>query len=131
MDFNNLACEKFKKVRSSIFSLSFIGLKPNSISPFLQSFFYKTYCLSNFTYALETTYLQTKTLNFLNKCQNDCIRQIIGLKKYSHMSNILKCLKIFNFDDLYMFSKISFIDSIKNNQLSYEIFNFLCKTPLT
>ena len=81
MDFNKLTCEKFKNVRSSIFSLSFIGLKPNSISPFLQYFFYKTYCLSNFTYALETTYLQTKTLNFLNKCQNDCIRRIIGLKK--------------------------------------------------
>ena len=129
MEFDNLACEKFKRVRSSIFSLSFIGLKPNTISPFLQSFIYKTYCLSNFTYALETTYLKTKTLNFLNICQNDCIRQIIGLRKYSHISNILKCLKIFNLDDLYIFSKIFFIYSIKNNQLSSEIFNYLCKAP--
>ena len=42
------------------------------------------------------------------------------------MSNVLKCLKIFNFDELYLFSKISFLNSIKNNDLSYQIFGWLC-----
>ena len=48
----------------SIFSLSFVGLKPHSISPLLQSFIYKTYCLLTFTYALETTTLKTLTMAF-------------------------------------------------------------------
>ena len=42
------------------------------------------------------------------------------------MSYVLKCLKIFNFDELNIFSKISFLNSIKNNELSYQIFGWLC-----
>ena len=53
LDFNLLASEKFKNVQKSIFTLSFLGLKPSGLSPFLQAFIYKTYCLSQFTYALE------------------------------------------------------------------------------
>ena len=126
LDFDALAMEKFKKVKNSIFALSFIGLKPNTICPFLQSFIYKTFCLSTFTYALEATTLKTKTMNYLNICQNDCICRFLGISRYSHMSNVLKCLKIFNFDELYLFSKISFLNSIKNNDLSYQIFGWLC-----
>ena len=37
-DFNKTACEKFKKVQKSIFSLSYLGLTPNGVSPFLKSF---------------------------------------------------------------------------------------------
>ena len=96
LNFDKLACENFKKVQNSIFSLSFLGLKPNTIDTDLQSFIYKTYCLSKFTYGLETTTLQTKTRDFLNIAQNKCIRQIVGLKKTCHISNVLKCLNIFN-----------------------------------
>jgi hypothetical protein len=54
LDFDTLACANFLNVQKSLFSLPFSGLKPRGISPFLQSFIYKTYCLSQFTYALET-----------------------------------------------------------------------------
>ena len=37
-DFDSTSINKFKKVQKSIFSLSFIGLKPYGISPLLQSF---------------------------------------------------------------------------------------------
>ena len=69
--------------------------------------------------------LNSLTRNFLNLLQNKCIRQIIGLKKFSHISNILKCLKIYNFDQLYTFSKLIFINSIHNNEICSEIFKYL------
>ena len=50
----------------SAFSLSFLGLQPRALSPKLQSFISKTYCLSQFTYGLETTYLGAKINNKLN-----------------------------------------------------------------
>ena len=60
LDFDTIAIDKFNNVQKSIFSLSFLGLKPSNISPFLQSFIYKTFCLSQFTYVLETTTLFKK-----------------------------------------------------------------------
>ena len=126
LDFDLLATEKFLNVQKSIFSLSFLGLKPFGISPFLQSFIYKTYCLSQFTYALETTTLLKGTRDYLNISQNNLIRQIIGLPKTCHMTRLLKLLKIFNFEDLYISTKLSFLDSIKNNCISSDIFNYLC-----
>ena len=126
LDFDLLATEKFLNVQKSIFSLSFLGLKPFGISPFLQSFIYKTYCLSQFTYALETTTLLKGTRDYLNISQNNLIRQIIGLPKTCHMTRLLTLLKIFNFEDLYISTKLSFLDSIKNNCISSDIFNYLC-----
>jgi hypothetical protein len=42
------------------------------------------------------------------------------------MTRILKLLKIFNFEELYISSKLSFLTSIKNNSISSAIFDFLC-----
>jgi hypothetical protein len=126
LDFNNIAKEKFKKVNKSIFSLSYLGLTPNGIPASLKAFLYKTYCLSQFTYALETTTLNHKTKHFLNISQNNIIRQILGLKRFCHMSNILKCLRIYDFNTLYIKSKLSFLESIKKNEICSQIFNFLC-----
>ena len=105
---------------------SFLGLKPNSISLHLQSFIYKTYCLSQFTYSLETTVLNQDTRNYLNISQNNIIRQILGIHKLCHMSQILKCLKIINFEDLYISSKLSFLNSIIQNEITKNIFLYLC-----
>ena len=79
LDFDSIANEKFKNVQKAIFSLDYLGLKPFGISPTLQAFIYKTYCLSQFTYALETTTLIKKTREYLNINQNNLIRMIIGL----------------------------------------------------
>ena len=125
-DPNITAIEKFKKVQKSIFSLSFLGLRPNKISPFLQSSIFKTFCLSQFTYALETTTLNQKTRNYLNICQNNLIRQLLKLNKFCHITEVLQCLRIHDFENLYICSKLSFLETIKNNGLSQFIFDRLC-----
>ena len=73
----------------SVFSLSFLGLQSRALSPKLQSFISKTYCLSQFTYGLETSVLNKDTRDYLNICQNNILRQILGLNNNCHMSNIL------------------------------------------
>ena len=128
LNFNEISIEKFKEVQKSVYSLSFLGLQPKAISPKLQSFIYKTYCLSQFTYALETSVLNKETRDYLNICQNNILRQILGLHKNCHMSNILKCLRLYSFENLYISSKLSFLKSIKQNKITSNIFSFLCNT---
>ena len=41
------------------------------------------------------------------------------------MSKVLKSLKIFDFDNLYLFTKLSFLSSIKNNEITSHIFKSL------
>ena len=43
------------------------------------------------------------------------------------MSKILKCLKIYDFNTLYMMSKLSFIQTLKNNEVCSYIFKCLCQ----
>ena len=50
---------------------------------------------------------------------------MIGLNKFCHMSKILLALKIHNFEQLYIKSKLSFLNSIKNNNISLYIFKKL------
>jgi hypothetical protein len=126
LDFETISKEKFLKVQKSIFSLSYLGLTPKGVSPALKSFLYKTYCLSQFTYGLETTTLKANTRDFLNVSQNNLIKQFLGISKYSSMTNILKSLKIYNFNELYICSKLSFLETIKNNEIALKIFNILC-----
>ena len=125
LNFDTISREKFKNVQKSIFSLSFLGLKPKAISPFLQAFIYKTYCLSLYTYSLETTALTKDTRNFINTAQNNLIRQIIGLSFSCHISKILNCLKIHTFHDLYIKTKLSFIRTLCFNEISQNIFIYL------
>ena len=103
-------------------------MQPKSLSPKLQSFIYKTYCLSQFTYSLETSVLNKDTRDYLNICQNNILRQILGLNKNCYTSNILKCLRLYSFEDSYFSSKLSFLNSIKQNKITSNIFSYLCKT---
>ena len=127
-NFNKNTIDKFSNVQKAIYSLSFLGLRPNSISPHLQSFIYKTYCLSQFTYGIETTVLNKETRDYLNISQNNILRQILGIHKYCHMSKILKCLKVFDLENLYVYSKLSFLKSIKQNVITSFIFSELCSS---
>ncbi|RNA37040.1 hypothetical protein BpHYR1_022442 [Brachionus plicatilis] len=113
-------------LQHALFSLSYLGLKKGEISPFLQTFIYKTYCLSQFTYGLETLTLNKSTRNYLNISQNSLIRQILGLKPRCHMTSVLNALQLFNFDQLYVFSKLSFISTIKFNRMASVIYQDLC-----
>ena len=122
LDFNKEAKDKFKVVQKAIYSLHFLGLKPLMMNPYLQSFFFKTHCLAKFTYTIPNSTLDTNTRNQINVLQNNLIRMIIGLKRSCHISKILKVLKIYNFDELYIISKLRLFITINNNYLSKKIF---------
>ena len=66
LKFDTISRGNFIKVQTSVFSLSFLGLKPKAISPYLQAFIYNTYCLSLYTYSLETTALTKESRNYIN-----------------------------------------------------------------
>jgi hypothetical protein len=102
-------------------------MAPKGVSAHLKAIIYKTYCLTQFTYALETTTLPITTRQYLNIDQNNVIRQFIGLNKFCHMSGIISTLRILPFEDLYLCSKLSFLETIKNNDNSMEILNFICR----
>ena len=125
MNFNSCSTEKFQNVQKTVFSLSFLGLRPLELSPSLQAFIYKTYCLSTFTYGLETTTLMKTTRDYLNVSQNNIIRQMVGLNKFCRISTIRKCMKIHEFEHLYMLAKLSFIRSIFNNDICINVLLYL------
>ena len=106
LDFNSLALKKFHKVSGSVYSQSYLGLTPNGVNPKLKTFIHNTYCLSQFTYALETTTLITNSLKTLNISKNS----LIGLNKLSHISDVLKSIKLFDIRQLYFFTKVSLLN---------------------
>ena len=114
-------------MQTSVFSLSFLGLKPKAISPYLQAFIYNTYCLSLYTYSLETTALTKESRNYINTAQNNLIRQVLGLSFSSHISKILNCIKIHTFHDLYIKTKLSFIRTLCYNENAFKFFSYLVK----
>jgi len=129
LDFDSIATEKYKKVYNNFFNISFLGLEGNNVSYSLKSFIFKTYCLSNFTYGLGITTLKNETKDFLNKSQNNLIKIMLGIKYRCHMTNILKALKIFNFDQLYIFSKLTFINTIRYSSLASYILECMKNLP--
>ena len=71
------------------------------------------------------TTLLKGTRDYLNISKNNLIRHIISLTKTCHMTKLLRLLKIFNFEELYISIKLSFLESIKNNCISLAIFDYL------
>ena len=52
---------------------------------------------------------------------------MLNLKSRSIMTTLLRALKIHKIEELYISSKLSFLNTLKSNQLSYQIFNYLCE----
>ncbi len=50
---------------------------------------------------------------------------MLGVKKYSHFSDVLRVLGILKMNDFYIFCKLSFIKNLKNNPTCHHIFNNL------
>lgn len=96
LDYDNYILEKFKSVQKAFYALYNFGLKPNGLSPKTQAYLYKSYCLSKATYALGCLRLSPVTIKTINLLQNNLIRFSLGLRKYTHISLIQKCLKIFD-----------------------------------
>ena len=56
-------------------------------------FFISYFAASQFMYRLETSILNKDTRDFLSICQNNILRQILGIHKLCHMSKILRVYK--------------------------------------
>ena len=125
LNFSNFFINKFQSVSNSYFSLNSFGFKPGGINPFLQSFVYKSFCISRLLYGLEIFFINKTTINRMNLCQNNIIRFITGLSKNSHVSNTRNILKIMNIQDLYKYMKLIFIKNVKNNSISNGIFRHI------
>lgn len=125
LDMNDFAIEKFKTVTKSFFSLNSFGLKPGGLNPFLQAYLYKTFCLSKFLYGLEIMTLNMGILDKLDLTQNAIVRYIAGLYRTSHISPVLRTLKLFNIRELYLFFKLTFIKNMKKSFICLYIFNYL------
>ena len=122
LNFSNFFITKFQSVSKSYFSLNSFGFKPAGINPFLQSFVYKSFCISLLLYGLEIICLNKKTINCLNMKQNNIIRYMTGLSKNSHVSGTRNILKIMNIVDLRKYMKLIFVKNVKNNDICYNIF---------
>jgi hypothetical protein len=125
LNMSNFFVEKFIKVKNSYFSLNAFGFKPCGVSPFTQAYIYKTFCISRILYGLEIMNLNKKTINTLNLNQNNIVRYMTGLSKYSHVSIVLKALKLFSFQELYHYMKFIFVKNLKNNNICSKIFEYL------
>ena len=117
--------DKFQSVKNSFFSLNSFGFKSNGVSPFLQSFVYKSFCISRILYGFEIMTINKKTLKSLNIEQNNIFRYITGLSRNSHISDTLRILRVFNIFELYNYMKLIFVNNLKTNIICNSIFNHL------
>ena len=124
-EFSKFILDKFKSVRNSFFSLNSCGLKPYGIDPKLQAFIYRTFCLSRLVYGLEFMHINQTTLNILDSYQNILIKYMLGISKYAHVTDVIRVLRLFRINELYFFSKLSFIKNLKKNYMCTHIFNNL------
>ena len=51
-------------------------------------------------------------MNTLNLMQNSIVRYMTGLSKHSHISIVLKALKLFSFQELYYYIKFIFVKNL-------------------
>jgi hypothetical protein len=117
--------DKFQIVKNSFFSLNSFGFKSNGVSPFLQSFVYKSFCISRILYGFEIMTINKKTLKSINIEQNNIFRYITGLSRNSHISDTLRILRVFNIFELYNYMKLIFVKNLKSNFICNSIFNHL------
>jgi len=117
--------DKFQIVKNSFFSLNSFGFKSNGVSPFLQSFVYKSFCISRILYGFVIMTINKKTLKSINIEQNNIFRYITGLSRNSHISDTLRILRVFNIFELYNFMKLIFVKNLKSNFICNSIFNHL------
>jgi hypothetical protein len=117
--------DKFQNVKKSFFSLNSFGFKYNGVNPFLQSFVYKSFCISRILYGFEIMNINKRTLKKLNTDQNSLIRYMTGLSRNSHISNSLRILKLFNIFELYTYMKLIFVKNLHSNSICKYIFNYL------
>ena len=123
LNFSNFFLNKFQSVSNSFFTLTAFGFQQGGINPHLQSFVYKSFCLSRLLYGFEILTVNKSTINKMNVNQNSIIRYMTGLSKKSHISNTRKVLRILSINELNDYMKLIFVKNLKNSKICSEIFN--------
>ena len=100
-DGNESSLLKFKTVEKCFFGLSGFGIKPPGLNPFVKAFLYNNYCLPKCTYGMGIFQLKKATLKRINTSQNYLFRYALGIPYKSHISKVMKTLKIVDAETLY------------------------------
>ncbi len=112
---------KFKNVQKCVYSLNSYGLKPTGVNPIIKSFMYNTYSQPVGTYGIGLLNLKKKTINHVNKIQNNLIRYMMDIPFKSHISNLLRVTKIIEFETLIDLNKCTVIKLLHRDNMTKSI----------
>ena len=118
------------KVKNAFFSLFNFGMQRNGLQPKSQAFILKTFCLSKANYAIEIASINKSTIKKINTIHNNLLRYLLGLNRYSRVSDIKQILKINDYAAQVLSLKTNFIKQLKSNELTSAIYDYLEKTLL-
>ncbi len=100
-DGNEVTLSKYKTVERCFFSLNGFGMKPPGVNPGIKAFIYNTYCLPKCTYGMGIFNLKKKTIKSINVSQNNLFRYALNIPYKTHITLIMKALKILDATTLY------------------------------
>ena len=100
-DGNEPTLLKYNLVEKCFFSLNGFGIKPPGVNPNIKAFIYNMYCLPKCTYGMGIFNLDKKTLKSINVSQNNLFRYALNIPYKSHISLIMKSLKVLDATTLY------------------------------
>ena len=100
-DGNESTLSKYRTVERCFFSLNGFGMKPPGVSPNIKAFIYNTYCLPKCTCRTGIFNLTKKTIKSINVSQNNLFRYALNIPYKSHITLIMKSLKILDATTLY------------------------------
>ena len=113
--------EKFKKVQNCFYSLGSFGIKPPGLNPRVKAFLYNSYCQPVGTYALGLMQIKNKTINQLNIMQNNMLRFALGIPFKTHITMLMKCLKILDIKTIYYINKCTTIKLLHRDSFTKNI----------
>ena len=113
--------DQFNSVIRSYFSLHAIGTKATGFKPFTKSHIYNSFCLPKMTYGLGLRTISTKTINWIERAQNNLIRSTLGISKFCHTSQIKEELRIWNFRHIHLKFKLITLKLAKRHPITNEI----------
>jgi hypothetical protein len=118
---DNYLVEKFRNIQRCVYSLNSYGLKPTGVNPRVKSFIYNTYCQPVGSYGIGLINVKKKTINQVNIVQNNLIRYMLDIPYKSHISNLLRVLKIVDVETLIDINKCTIIKLLHRDKLSKDI----------
>ena len=98
---NNGTCSdhvqnRVQKCRRAFYSLSNIGMNCPGLNTNSKSHLYKSICLPTLTYGMECVNLSSRDKSTLNSAQGGIVKQMCGLGKRSHHTNLLRAMNLDN-----------------------------------